>query len=93
MKKLTAVLASLILITSMQAQSRSQNWIPSKNWIRIDASIFIALSGWTKECRTNCYPVYHTHHKEEVGYYINKKTRKIASVEVSIKPTIRMLSR
>lgn len=93
MKKFTVMLIVLLLMTAMQVQGQAQNWSPSKSWIRIDAALFIALSGWTGKCRVNCYPVYHTHHKEEVGYYINTKTRKIASVVVFDTPSIRMLSR
>jgi len=93
MRKHATVLAILLLLISARSQGWTAEWTPSRDWIRIGAPLFVGLASWTRDCSTPCYVVYFTQYKEEIGYYINKKTKDVVSVEIDDKPAIRFLSR
>jgi len=83
---------TLLVSTSVPADNWTSQWEPTDDWIRIDKGVFLQLAGWREQCTQNCYPVFHTHHREEVGFFINIKTKELASVKEDNDPSIRFLS-
>lgn len=82
----------VFMSAQLQARDIKSEWGASKDWVRIDKDLFLELSGWTRRCRSHCYPTSHTRHQEEIGFYINKKSKKIISVEADNNPGMRFLS-
>lgn len=93
MNVFTSFLTMCLLAISVQANTIGAEWMPSKDWIRIDSALFIALSGWDRSCNKRCYTTVTTRHKEEVGYYINRRSKKIISIELNTDPRALFLRR
>ena len=93
MKKITALFAVMTLTISLlaQAEDKKNGWNKSGDWIGISKTLFLELAGWTPQCETDCYPILYTYRMEEIGFYINKKTKKIVSVKKNNTPSIQYL--
>lgn len=93
MKKTTTLFTVMTLTISLLAQAKDQKngWNASGDWTSISKTLFLDLAGWTSQCKTDCYPILYTYRMEEIGFYINKKTRKIVSVKRNNRPSIKYL--
>lgn len=93
MKKTTALLAVITLISSLpiQADTSANRWNASREWISINKHLFLDMAGWPTQCKTDCYPVLYTNREEDTGFYINKNTKEIVRVKKDKTPTIQYI--